>query len=281
MFATDDNEHHLQLKIGVNKWEDIREVKLNKVTSVADVQSVYDAMFAIPEDVYAIDFVVQDFRTSKVRPCCTRRVLWAAFCASPRLPPPSPSLSFSKLGNRAGHERRRGVQDAAAAYSLYRRPLPDRPPRPVHSSRCLNRNVHEAACFPLVFRILHSAFRRAAGIRAAVTAAVVVQTENNSGNDFQLKLVGAPTEEEVLERRAQEFEAAERDRVAQIAAAEAEIAEQIAEERRTAESDAMHEWWRSRRAELRAQAAHIVDAEISGHVDGCADQIEVRTPSKP
>lgn len=103
-----------------------------------------------------------------------------------------------------------------------------------------------------------------------------MQTENNSGNDFQLQLVGAPSEEEVLERRAREFEAAERDRVEQIAAAEAEIAEQIAEERRAAESDAMHTWWRGRRAELRQAASHRVDAELSGNVDGCADAQEVR-----
>eukprot|EP00892_Ulva_mutabilis_P005442 jgi/Ulvmu1/326/UM001_0330.1 len=164
VFAHDDNEHHLQLKVGINKWEDIREVKLAKVTAVPDVQHVYEAWLAIPDDVFAVDFVVQDFRTSK--------------------------------------------------------------------------------------------------------------TENNSGNDFQLRLVGAPSEEEVLDRRAREFEAAERDRVAQIAAAEAKIAEQVAEEQREAESDAMHAWWRGRRAELRQQASHIVDAEVSGNVDGCADAQE-------
>ena len=68
VFAHDDNEHHMQLKIGINKWEDIQEVKINKVTSVPDVQHVYDAMFAIPDDVFAVDFVVQDFRTSKACP---------------------------------------------------------------------------------------------------------------------------------------------------------------------------------------------------------------------
>lgn len=103
-----------------------------------------------------------------------------------------------------------------------------------------------------------------------------MQTENNSGNDFQLPLEGALSEEEVMQRRAEEFEAAERDRVAQITSAEAEIAEQVAAERQEAESDAMHAWWRVRRGELRAQASQIVDAEISGHVDGCADSMEVR-----
>lgn len=65
----------MQLKVGINRWEDIREVKIDKVTSVADVQSVYSALLKIPSDVFAVDFVVQDFRTSKVCSCASADVL--------------------------------------------------------------------------------------------------------------------------------------------------------------------------------------------------------------
>jgi peptidyl-tRNA hydrolase len=100
--------------------------------------------------------------------------------------------------------------------------------------------------------------------------------DNNGGNNFRLKLIDAPTEEEVLERRAREFEAAERGRLAQISAAEAEIAAQIDKERREVEKEAMHEWWRARRAVLRKQAEDLIASQMSGNVDGCVDSIDVR-----
>ncbi|NJR42995.1 MAG: hypothetical protein HC767_10350 [Akkermansiaceae bacterium] len=93
--------------------------------------------------------------------------------------------------------------------------------------------------------------------------------DNNEGLDYKLKLVGAPTEEEILDRRAREFEAAERDRVAQIAQAEAEISKDVAAQREAAEGDAMHEWWRVRRGDLRRQAVDMVQQELGGGGEGC------------
>jgi hypothetical protein len=102
-----------------------------------------------------------------------------------------------------------------------------------------------------------------------------VQVDNNEGLDYKLKLVDAPTEEEVLDRRAREFEAAERDRLAQIAQAEAEISKEVAAQREEAEGDAMHEWWRVRRGELRQQAIEMVAQEMGGVGEGCADSMDV------
>lgn len=102
-----------------------------------------------------------------------------------------------------------------------------------------------------------------------------MQVDNNEGLDYKLKLVDAPTEEEVLDRRAREFEAAERDRLTQIAQAEAEISKDVAAQREDAEGDAMHEWWRVRRGELRQHAIELVQQEMGGGGDGCADAMEV------
>jgi hypothetical protein len=102
------------------------------------------------------------------------------------------------------------------------------------------------------------------------------QVDNNEGRDFKLTLVDAPTEDEILDRRAREFEAAERDRLAQIAQAEAEVSKEVAAQREDAEGDAMHEWWRVRRAELRQQAIDMVQQELGGGGEGCADSMDVR-----
>lgn len=102
------------------------------------------------------------------------------------------------------------------------------------------------------------------------------QVDNNEGLDYKLKLVDAPTEEQILDRRAREFAAAERDRLAQIAQAEAEISKEVAAEREDAEGDAMHEWWRVRRSDLRQHAIEMVQQEMGGGGEGCADEMEVR-----
>jgi hypothetical protein len=75
VFAFDDNEHHMQLKLGLNKWEDIQLISLSKVTEVPNVQDVYCADVTLPKDLFAVDFVIQDYRTQKVS---TRAELAAA-----------------------------------------------------------------------------------------------------------------------------------------------------------------------------------------------------------
>lgn len=66
VFVNDDNEHHMQLKVGLNNWEDIHVKAISKVTEVPNVTDVYYATMALPQDLFAVDFVVQDFRTTKV-----------------------------------------------------------------------------------------------------------------------------------------------------------------------------------------------------------------------
>lgn len=102
------------------------------------------------------------------------------------------------------------------------------------------------------------------------------QVDNNEGLDYKLKLLDAPSEEEILDRRAREFAAAERDRLAQIGEAEAEISKEVGAEREEVEGDAMHEWWRVRRSELRQHAIELVQQELGGGGDGCADAQEAR-----
>jgi hypothetical protein len=67
VFAYDDNEHHMQLKMGLNNWEDIQVVDIKKVTDIPNVTNVYCADVELPEDLFAFEFVIQDYRTSKVR----------------------------------------------------------------------------------------------------------------------------------------------------------------------------------------------------------------------
>lgn len=59
--------------------------------------------------------------------------------------------------------------------------------------------------------------------RADVSSHANAQVDNNAGRDFELELVDAPTEEQVLERRAAAYEAAEKARQEAIDAAEAEL----------------------------------------------------------
>lgn len=103
------------------------------------------------------------------------------------------------------------------------------------------------------------------------------QVDNNEGLDYKLKLVDAPTEDEIENRRAREFEAAEHDRLLQIAEAEAEISKEVGAEREDAEGDAMHDWWRVRRADLRQHAINMVQQELGGSGEGCADSLDVRS----
>ncbi|NJR42994.1 MAG: hypothetical protein HC767_10345 [Akkermansiaceae bacterium] len=67
VFVNDDNEHHMQLKLGLNNWEDIQVKSIAKVTEVPNVTDVYSATLTLPQDLFAVDFVIQDFRTAKVR----------------------------------------------------------------------------------------------------------------------------------------------------------------------------------------------------------------------
>jgi hypothetical protein len=69
VFACDQNEHHMQLKIGLNKWTQIYNVELKKVTELPGEDDVYAAVVQLPDDLFRFDFVIEDFRTSKVCGC--------------------------------------------------------------------------------------------------------------------------------------------------------------------------------------------------------------------
>jgi hypothetical protein len=66
VFAHDQNEHHMQLKIGLNKWEQIYNLELKKVTELPGEDNVYAAIVQLPEELFRFDFVIEDFRTGKV-----------------------------------------------------------------------------------------------------------------------------------------------------------------------------------------------------------------------
>jgi hypothetical protein len=83
VFAHDDNEHHMQLKLGLNNWEDIQVKAIAKVTEVPNVTDVYYTTVQLPKDLFAVDFVIQDFRTAKVcDTCCcpSARTLLVSVC---------------------------------------------------------------------------------------------------------------------------------------------------------------------------------------------------------
>lgn len=65
-FAFDDNEHQLQLKMGLNNWTEIHVYDLKKISEIPNVNDVYTGMVPLPRDLFAVDFVIQDFRTTKV-----------------------------------------------------------------------------------------------------------------------------------------------------------------------------------------------------------------------
>jgi hypothetical protein len=69
VFASDQNEHHMQLKIGLNKWTRIYNVELKKVTELPGEDDIYAAVVQLPDDLFRFDFVIEDFRTSKVCGC--------------------------------------------------------------------------------------------------------------------------------------------------------------------------------------------------------------------
>jgi hypothetical protein len=66
VFAHDQNEHHMQLKIGLNKWDQIYNLELKKVTELPGEDDVYAAIVQLPEELFRFDFVIEDFRTGKV-----------------------------------------------------------------------------------------------------------------------------------------------------------------------------------------------------------------------
>jgi hypothetical protein len=103
-----------------------------------------------------------------------------------------------------------------------------------------------------------------------------LQVENNHGKDFRLKLIDAPTEDEVLEKRVAAYEAAEAARKAEIDAAEAKVLAAAEIKRAEVSADAMHAWWEARRATVWQQVQEEVSAQLDGTVDGACDAIEVR-----
>lgn len=68
VFASDDNEHHMQLKLGLNNWEDIQIKSIAKVTEIPNVTDVYVGTVQLPQDLFSAEFVIEDFRSTKV--CC-------------------------------------------------------------------------------------------------------------------------------------------------------------------------------------------------------------------
>ena len=67
VFAHDDNEHHMRLKIGLNRWENIVRRDLKKVTEVRDAGTIYAATIDLPEELFEFEFVVEDARSGKAR----------------------------------------------------------------------------------------------------------------------------------------------------------------------------------------------------------------------
>ena len=90
---------------------------------------------------------------------------------------------------------------------------------------------------------------------------VRVQVDNNEGRDYTLALVDAPSEDEVLERRARAFEAAESQRLEQINAAEARLQSAADAEADKVAKAAMTDWWDARRIQLREAVKHEVEKQ--------------------
>ena len=84
-------------------------------------------------------------------------------------------------------------------------------------------------------------------------------TDNNRARDFALPLIGGPTEQELAERRAAEYEAAEAERVRLLAEAEELLWSEAQAEARVA-ADSAREAFRERRArELRERAQALAE----------------------
>ena len=96
------------------------------------------------------------------------------------------------------------------------------------------------------------------------------------GNDYTLQLVDAPSEDDVLERRARACETAEGLRLRQINEAETRLQEAAEEERTRVATAAMADWWDARRIQLKEAVKHEVEKQINGGADGTAEAQEVR-----
>lgn len=104
--------------------------------------------------------------------------------------------------------------------------------------------------------------------------------DNNDGDNYQLDLVDAPTEQELSERRAAAFREAEASRLTEIEGAEAEIRQKAAEEVAAVEKEAMRDWWQRRREGLREEAKREVERQLDGAGGNAAIKIEARAPSR-
>eukprot|EP00775_Hariotina_reticulata_P005611 gene5611-5849_t len=82
--------------------------------------------------------------------------------------------------------------------------------------------------------------------------------DNNKAKDFSLKLVGGPTEQQLLEQRAEEYAAAEATRRALLAAAEVTLWEKVQMEAAEVAAEARVEFRERRTKELMAAAAQAV-----------------------
>jgi coenzyme F420-reducing hydrogenase delta subunit len=88
VFANDDNEHHMRLKIGMNDWEEQVTADLTRVAEVPGETAVYAAEVTLPEDLFQFDFVIEDTRTGKV--CAATSQCGAPGCVVLHLMPSTP-----------------------------------------------------------------------------------------------------------------------------------------------------------------------------------------------
>ncbi|CAL8472333.1 g11876 [Coccomyxa elongata] len=82
--------------------------------------------------------------------------------------------------------------------------------------------------------------------------------DNNGGADYALPLLGAPTEQQVLERRAAAFEAAERERLAELEAEEERLWQEQMEEAKGRAEQERERYQRDRLDEMLKEATAIV-----------------------
>lgn len=63
-----DNDPALELKLGINKWEDIAVLPLERLEGEPPgASSVRGARLVLHDDVFAVDYVIQDLRSGKAR----------------------------------------------------------------------------------------------------------------------------------------------------------------------------------------------------------------------
>jgi hypothetical protein len=57
-FASEKNEHHMQLKIGLNNLTQIYNVEQNKVMEIPGEDAINAAVVQLPDDLFHFDFAV-------------------------------------------------------------------------------------------------------------------------------------------------------------------------------------------------------------------------------